>query len=141
VTISAFEDRLGIKSVPCELSVQIRRRVAAWTADRVKGAVGRLELDPFVARRRAAGQRSDSNHRIERIAVAPQTDRILPAAWRAIGRRRVVDDILDDVAAEIDALHTLGAVRLFHFVRVVAVHTFNVFRIRKTRVGRGLSRL
>ena len=140
MAVGALDDRTRVEAVGVELRVEIRRAVAARPADGVIGAIGRLKFGLLVARRSATRQRPDSNHSIVSITVAAQANRILRRARRAIDGVGVVDDVLNDVAVEVDSPHSFRTVGFLDLVRVVAVHAFNMFSVGETRVRRGLAR-
>src|SRR3990170_45808 len=97
-------------------------------------AVGCLKFDLLVAWACAARQSAHTNDCRISVPVTAEANRILPSARGPIGRRRVVDDVLDYVAIEVDAPHPLGPVGFPDPVRIMTIHTLDMLLIGKPRV-------
>ena len=105
----------------------------------MKRAVGGLEFCSFITRRRPTRQSAHTNHRRISVAMTAQANRILRGARYTIGRHRIIDHVVYYVPAEVDAAHSLGSVRVFHPMGIVAIDTLDVLGVGESGVRRGLS--
>jgi len=140
MTVGTLDDGVGTETVDAKLCAQVRRRVATWAANGVKGAVGGLEFDLLVARACAARQCAHTNHCRISVPVTAQANRILPRARGSIGWRWIVDDVLNDISAEVDSTHSFSSVRVFHPMGIVAIDALDVLGVGESGVRRSLSR-
>jgi hypothetical protein len=140
VAIGAFNDGARAEAINTKLRNKVRRRVPTGPPNRVKGTVRGLEFDSLVARRGAAGQSAHTDNHGIAVAMAAQANGVLPRARLSISRRRIIDDVLDNGSAQIDAAHSLCTVSFLNPMRIMTIDALYMFGVGESRIGRGLAR-